>query len=145
MLRSNSTTNSAYVTEYWIISAGQREEDQYEWVAASLNCVMNETTKVIRNQYKQKYINREKTELLGLPWRWRQQDIPHLCVLYANIQAGPGVRAVEGVGLRPLAVGSNPTGRMHILFVVSVVFCQVEVCAWGWSFVQRSPTDCGVS
>jgi len=27
--------------------------------------------------------------------------------------------------------------------VVSVVCCQVEVCATSWSLVQRSPTDCG--
>ena len=31
------------------------------------------------------------------------------------------------------------------LFLVSVVCCQVEVSATGWSRVQRSPTDCGVS
>jgi hypothetical protein len=29
--------------------------------------------------------------------------------------------------------------------VVIVVCCQVEVSATGWSLVQRSPTDCGVS
>jgi hypothetical protein len=29
--------------------------------------------------------------------------------------------------------------------VVSVVCCQVEVSASGWSLVQRSPTECGVS
>ena len=29
--------------------------------------------------------------------------------------------------------------------VVSVVCCQVEVSATGWSLVQRSPTDCGAS
>ena len=29
--------------------------------------------------------------------------------------------------------------------VVSVVCCQVEVFASGWSLVQRSPTYCGVS
>jgi hypothetical protein len=28
---------------------------------------------------------------------------------------------------------------------VSVVCCQVEVSARGWSLVQRSPTECGVS
>jgi hypothetical protein len=28
---------------------------------------------------------------------------------------------------------------------VSVVCCQVEVSATGWSLIQRSPTDCGVS
>ena len=31
------------------------------------------------------------------------------------------------------------------MFVVSVVFCQVEVSATSWSLVQRSPTDCGAS
>jgi hypothetical protein len=28
---------------------------------------------------------------------------------------------------------------------VSVMYCQVEVTATGWSLVQRSPTECGVS
>jgi hypothetical protein len=28
---------------------------------------------------------------------------------------------------------------------VFVVCCQVEVSATGWSLVQRSPTECGVS
>jgi hypothetical protein len=31
------------------------------------------------------------------------------------------------------------------LSVVSIVCCQLEVSATGWSFVQRSPTKCGVS
>ena len=31
------------------------------------------------------------------------------------------------------------------MFVVSVVCCQVEVSATGWSLVQRSLTDCGAS
>ena len=39
-------------------------------------------------------------------------------------------------------VGSNPTGGMDVLSVVSVLCCQVEVSATGWSLVQRSPTDC---
>jgi hypothetical protein len=38
------------------------------------------------------------------------------------------------------------THRGHgCLSVVSVVCCQVEVSATGWSLVHRSPTDCGVS
>jgi hypothetical protein len=41
-------------------------------------------------------------------------------------------------------VCSNPTGGMDVC-VVFVVCCQVEVSATGWSLVQRSPTDCGVS
>ena len=31
------------------------------------------------------------------------------------------------------------------LSVVSVVCCRVDVCALGWSLVQRSRTDCGAS
>jgi hypothetical protein len=31
------------------------------------------------------------------------------------------------------------------LSLVSVVCCQVEVCATSWSLVQRSPTEYGVS
>ena len=31
------------------------------------------------------------------------------------------------------------------MFVVSVVCCQVQVSVTGWSLVQRSPTDCGLS
>jgi len=31
------------------------------------------------------------------------------------------------------------------MFVVNVVCCQVEVSASGSSFVQSSPTECGVS
>jgi hypothetical protein len=39
----------------------------------------------------------------------------------------------------------KPTGGHGCLSVVSVVCCQVEVSATGWSLVQRSPTECGVS
>ena len=42
-------------------------------------------------------------------------------------------------------MGSNPTRGHGCLSVVSVVCCQVEVSATDWSFVQRSPTDCGAS
>ena len=35
--------------------------------------------------------------------------------------------------------------RLRNLSVVGVVCCQVEVSASGWSLVQRSSTDCGVS
>ena len=42
-------------------------------------------------------------------------------------------------------VGSNPTGGMDGLSVVSVVCCQVEVSATGRSLFQRSPTDWGAS
>jgi hypothetical protein len=36
--------------------------------------------------------------------------------------------------------GSNPAGRMN----VCLLCYQVEVSAFGWSLVQRSPTECGV-
>jgi len=36
-------------------------------------------------------------------------------------------------------VGSNPAGAW--MSVLSVVCCQVEVSATGWSLVQRGPTD----
>jgi hypothetical protein len=38
-------------------------------------------------------------------------------------------------------VGSNPTGGHGC----ECLGCQVEVSASGWSLVQRSPTECGVS
>jgi hypothetical protein len=42
-------------------------------------------------------------------------------------------------------VGSNPAGGHGCLSLVSVVCCQIEVSVTGWSLVQRSPTECGVS
>ena len=41
--------------------------------------------------------------------------------------------------------GSNPAGGMDVFLYFSVVCCQVDVSATGWSLVQRSPTDCGAS
>ena len=52
------------------------------------------------------------------------------------------------VGLRPLAYwdcGFESCQRQECLSLVSVVCCKVEVSATGWSLVQRSPTECGVS
>ena len=50
---------------------------------------------------------------------------------------------VHGPSLTGIA-GSNPAGGMDMSFV-SVVCCQVEVSASSRSFLQRSPTECGVS
>ena len=41
-------------------------------------------------------------------------------------------------------VGSKLAGGMDV-GLVSVVCCQVELSASGWSLVQWSPTECGVS
>jgi len=38
---------------------------------------------------------------------------------------------------------SNPAGGIGGLSVVSVVCCQVEVSASGWSLIYRSPTERG--
>jgi hypothetical protein len=62
--------------------------------------------------------------------------------------ADPSGRAVEGMGVRPLAYcdyGFESRLGHGCLSVVSVVCCQVEVFATGWSLVQRSPTEFGVS
>jgi len=67
-------------------------------------------------------------------------------VLYINI----AVRCQwpDGVGVRPIDCWDSgfESRQWHgYLSLVSVVCCQVEVSATGWSLVQRSPTDCGAS
>jgi hypothetical protein len=60
----------------------------------------------------------------------------------------PGGLAVWGVGLRPLACwdfGFESRRGHGCLSLVSVVCFQADVSATGWSLVQRSPTECGVS
>jgi hypothetical protein len=49
-------------------------------------------------------------------------------------------RSIRRAGI----AGSNPAGGQGCLFVVSVVWCQVEASVTGRSLVQRSPTDRGV-
>ena len=59
----------------------------------------------------------------------------------------PSKARVCGRSLAGIA-GSNPAGDMDVslsLSLVSVVCCQVEVCAMGRLLVQRSPTESGVS
>jgi hypothetical protein len=58
----------------------------------------------------------------------------------------PSDLIVLGVGLRPLACwdwGFESRRRHGCLPLVNVVCCQVY--ASGWTLVQRSPTECGVS
>ena len=57
----------------------------------------------------------------------------------------PSDRAVKGVGLRPLSCCDCGFESHRGHGCVSVVCCQVEISASGWSLVQRSPTECGVS
>ena len=45
----------------------------------------------------------------------------------------------------PLTADLNPSCGAWCLSVVSVVCCQVEGSARGWSLVQSSPTDCSAS
>jgi hypothetical protein len=62
--------------------------------------------------------------------------------------ADPSGRAVQDVGLRPLACwdsGFESRRQQECLSIVSVVCCQVEVSVSGYSLVQRSVTECGVS
>jgi len=72
-----------------------------------------------------------------------------LCFEFSTAcMASPNVRAVKDVGLRPLACwdcGLDSSRRHGCLSVVSVMCCQLEVSARNWSFIQMSPTDCGVS
>ena len=52
------------------------------------------------------------------------------------------------MGLRSLACwdcGFESLWEHECLSFVSIVRCQVEVSALGWSLVRRSPTECGVS
>ena len=41
--------------------------------------------------------------------------------------------------------GSNPAEGLRYLFIVNVLCCEVEVSASGWSLVQKSLAECGVS
>ena len=65
-----------------------------------------------------------------------------------GVIAYPSGRAVWGVWLRPLACwdyGFESRQGYGRLSLVSVVCCQVEVSASGWSLFQRSPSKCDVS
>jgi hypothetical protein len=60
----------------------------------------------------------------------------------------PSGRAAYGVDLQPFACwdcGFESRWGHGCLSLASVLCCQVEVSASGWSLVQRSPTECTVS
>jgi hypothetical protein len=54
-------------------------------------------------------------------------------------------RGFAAARLLGLWVRIPPGGGHGHLSLVNVMYCQVEVSASGWSIVQRSPTECGVS
>ena len=65
-----------------------------------------------------------------------------------TLYADPSGSAVYGVALRPFACwecGFESRQGHGCLSLLSVVWCQIEVSASGWSLVQSSPTECGVS
>ena len=78
------------------------------------------------------------------------RDMDNLLVIAACCQvevsvpvSAPSKERVCGRSLAGIA-SSNPTRGMDSLLVI-VVCCQVEVSVSGWSLVQKSPSDCGVS
>ena len=97
---------------------------------------------------------RVRYELPWLPSWWPTNSrFPYIWVHHAVSfklvdQHTPSGRAVYGAGLQALACwdcGFESRRCQWCLSVLSVVYCQVQVSATGWSFVQRCPTDCGVS
>ena len=65
----------------------------------------------------------------------------NLCLTYRCDRAKAWVCGSPHAGF----VGSNPARRHGCPSLVTVVCCHVEVSAYGWSLIQRSPTECGVS
>ena len=69
-------------------------------------------------------------------------------LLFLEVVVPIPVAAVWGVGLQPLTCwdwGFESRWGHGCLSVVNIVCCQVEVSASGWSLVQRSVIDCGLS
>ena len=48
------------------------------------------------------------------------------------------------VSMLVITADSNPAGGLEVL-LLRLLCCQAETSASGWSLVQRSPIDCGVS
>ena len=55
-----------------------------------------------------------------------------------------GLKVWVCVGLLVGVAGSKPKGCMNIC-LLSVICSKVDVSSMGWSFIQRSSTECGVS
>jgi hypothetical protein len=74
-------------------------------------------------------------------WRWKHIQFPKWFVILLFF-------GTLDTKLRPLVCwdcGFESRRGHGCLSLVSLVCCQVEFSATGWSFVQRSPTECGVS
>jgi hypothetical protein len=100
-----------------------------------------------RRTREQKYIKEQinghirSSTLKGMPRFTCRLIMIHII----EVSSPVGTRSKARVCGRSLAViaGSNPTGSI-CMYIVSVVCCQVEVSASGWSLVQLIPTECGV-
>jgi hypothetical protein len=82
-----------------------------------------------------------------LVWGLETNPMPWFFIFVSlNNVADPSDRSMAWVYGRSLTgiVDSNPAEGTDALSLVSVVCCQV-LSATGWSLVQRSPTECGVS
>jgi hypothetical protein len=81
--------------------------------------------------------------LVPLGWQHNQP----LWIIHYGAEADLSGRAVEDVGLRLLAYWNCAfeSRQGHEFCLTSVVCCQVEVSALGWSPVQKCPTECGMS
>jgi hypothetical protein len=99
-------------------------------------CVSVSTFSVNKTEYKLEPYNRLRPLLYPSFFHARCCIPIPVAVRYKAWVCG---RSLTGIA------GSNPTGGHGCLSVVSVVCCQVEVSATGWSLVRRSPTECGVS
>ena len=79
---------------------------------------------------------------------WKLPIHIYIVYEYIRIRADPFGRAFKGVSLRPFAFSNFgfDSRQVHGCFsLVSVTCCLEELSASGWSSVQRSPTDYGVS
>jgi hypothetical protein len=89
-----------------------------------------------------------KTIQIQQKQNYKFRTVPTLLVWGLIKDADPTDRAVWGVRLQPLAFcdcGFESHRELWMSVSCECVCCQVEVSASGWSLVQRSPTECGVS
>jgi len=73
-----------------------------------------------------------QVEVSAMGWSLVQRSTIDVCLLLCCVLSGRGL--CDGLIARP-------EESYGCLSVVSVVWCQVEVCATGWSLVQRSAMD----